>query len=183
MLLFSVASPVMADPSDTVRVWVSYRDGGKSEVFKALSSSSTKIHYDFPDLGAYVVSLPAAALNGILNNPWVIEVEEDAERYPISDMAGHVTEEALAVVDQLGQTVPYGIDMVQARDVWDFDRDGVVDDGAPTGATRTLCIIDSGYYEDHEDLPYAVGGVSQVDDAWDRDGFGHGLACWRHDRG
>jgi len=30
MLLFSVASPVMADPSDTVRVWVSYREGGKS---------------------------------------------------------------------------------------------------------------------------------------------------------
>jgi serine protease len=174
MLLFSVASPVMADPSDTVRVWVSYRDGGKSEVFKALSSSSTKIHYDFPELGAYVVSLPAAALNGILNNPWVIEVEEDAERYPISDMAGQVTKEALDVVDALGQTVPYGIDMVQARDVWDVNRDGVVDTGAPTGANRTLCIIDSGYYQDHEDLPNAIGGYSQVDDNWARDGFGHG---------
>lgn len=174
MLLFSVASPVMADPSDTVRVWVSYRDGGKSEVFKALSSSSTKIHYDFPELGAYVVSLPAAALNGILNNPWVIEVEEDAERYPISEMAGQVTKEALDVVDALGQTVPYGIDMVQARDVWDVDRDGAVDGGAPTGAGRTLCIIDSGYYQDHVDLPNAVGGYSQVDDNWARDGFGHG---------
>ena len=174
MLLFSVASPVTADPSDTVRVWVSYRDGGKSEVLKALSSNSTKIHYDFPELGAYVVSLPAAALNGILNNPWVIEVEEDAERYPISAMEGHVTEAALDVVDDLGQTVPYGIDMVQARDVWDVDRDGVVDAGAPTGATRTLCIIDSGYYQDHEDLPNADGGYSQVDDNWARDGFGHG---------
>ncbi len=178
MLLFSVASPVMADPSDTVRVWVSYREGGKSEVFKALSSSSTKIHYDFPELGAYVVSLPAAALNGILNNPWVIDVEEDAERYPISAMEGVVTEEALAVVDQLGQTVPYGIDMVQARDVWDVNRDGVVDAGAPTGAARTLCIIDSGYYQDHEDLPNATkGGYSQVDadsTKWSTDGFGHG---------
>ncbi len=174
MLLFSVASPVMADPSDTVRVWVSYRDGGKSEVFKALSSSSSQIHYDFPELGAYVVSLPAAALNGILNNPWVIEVEEDAERYPISAMEGHVTEAALDVVDELGQIVPYGIDMVQARDVWDVDRDGVVDAGAPTGANRTLCIIDSGYYQDHEDLPNAGGGYSQVDDNWARDGFGHG---------
>jgi len=174
MLLFSVASPVMADPSDTVRVWVSYRDGGKSEVFKALSSSSSQIHYDFPELGAYVVSLPAAALNGILNDPWVIEVEEDAERYPISAMEGHVTEAALDVVDALGQTVPYGIDMVQARDVWDVDRDGAVDEGAPTGANRTLCIIDSGYYQDHEDLPNAVGGYSQVDEAWWRDGFGHG---------
>lgn len=174
MLLFSVASPVMADPADTVRVWVSYRDGGKSEVFKVLTSSSTKIHYDFPELGAYVVSLPAAALNGILNNPWVIDVEEDAERYPVSAMEGVVTEEALAVVDQLGQTVPYGIDMVQARDVWDVDRDGDVDTGAPTGATRTLCIIDSGYYQGHEDLPDADGGYSQVGGYWYTDGFGHG---------
>ncbi len=168
----------MADPADTVRVWVSYRDGGKSEVYKVLSSSSTKIHYDFPELGAYVVSLPAAALNGILNNPWVIEVEEDAERYPISAMEGHVTEAALDVVDALGQTVPYGIDMVQARDVWDVDRNGAVDTGAPTGANRTLCIIDSGYYQDHEDLPNATkGGYSQVDadsTKWSTDGFGHG---------
>lgn len=174
MLLFSVASPVKADPADTVRVWVNYREGGKSEVLKVLNSNSTKIHYDFPELEAYVVTLPRAALNGILNNPWVVDVEEDAERYPISDMASQVTKEALDVVDALGQTVPYGIDMVQARDVWDADRNGVVDADAPTGANRTVCIIDSGYYQDHEDLPNADGGYSQVDDNWARDGFGHG---------
>ena len=174
LLLSVIASPVKADPAETVRVWVAYRDGGKSEVFKALNSNGSKIHFDFPELSAYVVSLPAAALNGILNNPWVIDVEEDAERYPISEMAGQVTKEALDVVDQNGQTVPYGIDMVQARDVWDVNRDGFVDDGAPTGANRTLCIIDSGYYQDHEDLPNAIGGYSQVDDNWARDGFGHG---------
>jgi len=174
ILLSMIASPVKADPADTVRVWVSYREGGKSEVLKVLTSSNSKIHYDFPELGAYVVTLPAAALNGILNNPFVIDVEEDAERYPISEMASHLTEEALSVVDQLGQTVPYGIDMVQARDVWDADRNGVVDNGVPTGANRTLCIIDSGYYQDHEDLPNAIGGYSQVDDNWARDGFGHG---------
>lgn len=174
MLLFSIASPVKADPADTVRVWVSYREGGKSEVLKVLNSNNSKIHYDFPELGAYVVSFPRAALNGILNNPFVIDVEEDAERYPISDMAGQVTKEALDVVDPNGQVVPYGIDMVQARDVWDVNRDGTVDAGAPTGATRTLCIIDSGYYQDHLDLPNADGGYSQVDDNWARDGFGHG---------
>ena len=139
-----------------------------------LNSNNSKIHYDFPELGAYVVSFPRAALNGILNNPFVIDVEEDAERYPISDMAGQVTKEALDVVDPNGQVVPYGIDMVQARDVWDVNRDGAVDAGAPTGATRTLCIIDSGYYQDHLDLPNADGGYSQVDDNWARDGFGHG---------
>ena len=141
---------------------------------KVLNSNNSKIHYDFPELGAYVVSFPRAALNGILNNPFVIDVEEDAERYPISDMAGQVTKEALDVVDPNGQVVPYGIDMVQARDVWEVNRDGAVDAGAPTGATRTLCIIDSGYYQDHLDLPNADGGYSQVDDNWARDGFGHG---------
>jgi len=174
MLLFSIASPVKADPADTVRVWVTYREGGKAEVFKALNASSNKIHYDFPELGAYVVSLPTAALNGILNNPFVIGVEEDAERYPISDMAGQVTSQALEVVDPNGQVVPYGIDMVQARDVWDVNRDGTVDSDVPTGANRILCIIDSGYFQDHEDLPNAIGGYSQVDNDWSRDGFGHG---------
>jgi len=174
MLLFSVASPVKADPADTVRVWVNYREGGKSEVLKVLNSNSSQIHYDFPELEAYVVTLPRAALNGILNNPWVVDVEEDAERYPISDMASQVTKEALDLINENGQTVPYGIDMVQARDVWDADGDGDVDTGAPTGANRTVCIIDSGYYQGHEDLPDAVGGYSQVDDDWARDGFGHG---------
>ncbi len=45
---------------------------------------------------------------------------------------------------QLPSDVPYGIDMVQARDVWDVDRDGVVDVGAPTGDGIKVCIIDSG---------------------------------------
>jgi subtilisin family serine protease len=174
MLLFSITSPTKADPAETVRIWVTYKEGAGAEVLKSINSTGAKVHFDFPELGAYVVSMPKAALNGILNNPFVIGVEEDAERYPISDMAGVVTSEALDTIDQLGQTVPYGIDMVQARDVWDVDRDGVVDDGAPTGANRTLCIIDSGYYQDHEDLPNAEGGYSQVDDNWARDGFGHG---------
>lgn len=123
MLLFSIASPTMADPGETVRIWVSYKEGAGVDVLKSINSIGAKVHFDFPELGAYVVSMPKAALNGILNNPFVIGVEEDAERYPISDMAGVVTSEALATLDQEGQSVPYGIDMVQARDVWDVNRD------------------------------------------------------------
>ncbi|MEL7626389.1 MAG: S8 family serine peptidase [Anaerolineaceae bacterium] len=174
MLLFSITSPTMADPGETVRVWVNYKEGTGADVLKSINSIGAKVHYDFPELGAYVVSMPKAALNGLLNNPFVIGVEEDAERYPISEMAGMVTSEAMNTIDQLGQTVPYGIDMVQARDVWDVNRDGAVDSGAPTGTNRTLCIIDSGYYQAHEDLPNATGGYSQVDNDWSRDGYGHG---------
>ena len=174
MMLFSITSPTMADPGETVRIWVTYKDNAGVDVLNAIKASGAKVHFDFPELGAYVVSMPKAALNGILNNPFVIDVEEDAERYPIGDLASVVTSEALATLDQQGQAVPYGIDMVQARDVWDVNRDGLVDADAPTGANRTICIIDSGYYQDHEDLPNAIGGYSQVDNSWSRDGFGHG---------
>ena len=173
-LLFSSAAPVAAQPEQTARVWVTYQDGKGADVLKTLTSRSAKIIYDFPELGAYVVSMPAASLNGVLNNPFVLDVEEDALRYPIQDEAAQVAAAALEVVDPDGDTVPYGIDLVQARDVWDANRDGAVDAGAPTGANRTVCIIDSGYYQDHDDLPAAIGGFSQVDDNWARDGFGHG---------
>ena len=64
--------------------------------------------------------------------------------------------------------------MVQARDVWDANRDGSIDVGAPTGDNRTICIIDSGFYTDHEDL--AGINVSGYDGnlPWDVDHSGHG---------
>ncbi len=74
----------------------------------------------------------------------------------------------------MGQVVPWGIDAVQAREVWDADYDAVVDDGAPDGSGITVCIIDSGYYAGHEDLMDSVTGLSQVDDDYTRDGGGHG---------
>ena len=173
-LLLVAVSPVAAFPAETVRVWVSYHNGKAGEVLKTLNENKANVIYDFPDLGAFVVELPSPALSGITKNPFVIDIEEDAERYPMEAMSSQVNAEALNTIDPNGQIVPYGIDMVQARDVWDANRDGTVDAGAPTGSTRTLCIIDTGYYQDHEDLPNAVGGYSQVDDNWARDGFGHG---------
>ncbi len=173
-LLLVAVSPVIATPEETIRIWVSYQGGKGTEVLKTLNENKANILYDFPDLEAFVVELPSAALSGITKNPFVVGIEEDAERYPIEAMSSLVTAQALNAIDNNGQTIPYGIDMVQARDVWDANRDGTIDTGSPTGANRTLCIIDTGYYQDHEDLPNALGGYSQVDDNWARDGFGHG---------
>jgi subtilisin family serine protease len=84
-------------------------------------------------------------------------VEEDAIRYP----AGETYPE-----------VPYGIDMVQARDVWDSDRNGEVDLGAPTGKGIKVCIIDSGLWTGHEDfLNVPKSGYSTN---WSTDTCGHG---------
>jgi len=176
VLTFTASSfaPVTATPKDTVRVWVSYKPGQSATVHQALTNARANFHYDFPELESYVVTLPTAALNGIVNNPFVVLVEEDPERYPIAASPSAVAAAALDSVDANGQVVPWGIDAVQARDVWDADRDGAIDGGAPTGAGRTVCIIDTGYYQAHTDLPNALGGFSQVDNDWARDGYGHG---------
>ncbi len=172
--LVSSVEPALATPKDTVRVWVSYKPGQREKVGQALGNTNAKFHYDFPELESYVVTLPANALNGIINNPFVVSVEEDPERYPYNASPSTLASAALDAIDANGQIVPWGIDAVQARDVWDVNRDGTVDSGAPTGANRTVCIIDTGYYQAHNDLPDAIGGYSLVDDDWSRDGYGHG---------
>ena len=79
----TAATPATAAPKEAVRVWVSYHSGHKADVGQALKHANASIHYDFPELEAYVVSMPAAALNGIRRNPFVLDIEEDAKRYPI----------------------------------------------------------------------------------------------------
>ncbi|HUP46277.1 MAG TPA: S8 family serine peptidase [Thermoanaerobaculia bacterium] len=81
--------------------------------------------YEFADLGVIAARLPEAALASLRHNPNVEYVEDD----PIRQM--------------LAQTTPYGIPMVQA--------DLVAFDGANSGSCK-VCIIDSGYYTQHEDL-------------------------------
>lgn len=174
-VLLVTVIPVSAAPKDAVRVWVSYQSDRKAEVFQALNNAKAAFHYDFPELEAYVVTLPEAALNGIMRNPHVTDVEVDPERYPIEPVQSAPNAIFADTVDATGQQiVPWGIDAVQARDVWDVNRDAVVDDGAPTGAGITVCIIDTGYYAGHEDLKDEASGMSQVDGDWSTDGAGHG---------
>jgi len=158
-LILVLATPMTAQTAaqeGRVRVWVEYQPGTAGQVEAALNSSHAEFHYRFEDMNAFVVSFPEAALAGISRNPNVVMIEEDAERYLDS------------------QEVPYGIDMVQARDVWDADGDGAVDDGAPTGAGMLVCIIDSGLYTEHEDLQAinVIGGYPEGE--YNRDACGHG---------
>ncbi|MCB2202367.1 S8 family serine peptidase [bacterium] len=176
MLIITV-TPVAAAQKDTVRVWVSYQSERKAEVFQALDKAKASVHYDFPELGAYVVSMPSQALNGLRNNPIIVDIEEDPARYPIDPIKVALEPGPDDVYDANGQIVPWGIDAVQARDIWDSDLDGSIDAEAPTGEGITVCIIDTGYYAGHEDLKdegAGVTGFSQVDDNWARDGYGHG---------
>jgi serine protease len=172
--LTASVTPVAGSKEDTIRVWVTYKSGRQAEVRESLNRQNAQFHYDFPQLEAYVITLPESALNGILRNPFVESVEADPARYPIQPVKTEPQATYTDTQDISGQTIPWGIDAVQARDVWDDNRDAVLDPGAPTGAGVTVCIIDTGYYAAHEDLKDGSTGMSQVDGDYETDGAGHG---------
>jgi serine protease len=132
------------------RVWVKFKPGSAGKAKSALLSAGAQIHYRFDDLEAFAVSVPEAALKGLQKNPNIEYIEEDVKRYPSA------------------QTVPYGIDKVQAPLVWS-------DATNPTGAGIKVCVIDSGVNPDHEDLMSSnISGSGDASLPWNVDGCGHG---------
>ncbi len=188
VFVIAIVGAVHAAGGSQTRVWVEFRPGARAAAAQALQAAGAEFHYSFDRIHAFVVTVPQAALEGLQRNPNIVAIEEDVPRYRLSAPAAGA---AAPTTASSGQTVPYGVDMVQARDVWDADRDGVVDTGAPTGAGITVCIIDTGLYTGHEDFVGVdiLGGYSQVGDPWYEDGAGHGthvagtIAAANNDRG
>lgn len=168
--MFASTNAAATPEGPGLRLFVQYAPAGRANVWAQLKANGAVFHYDFAELDTFVVNVPAAAYQKLSLNPNIVLMEEDAERYPIEVMPSR----AAAPLAAVGQTVPYGIDMVQARDVWDADRNGVVDAGAPTAANRKVCIIDSGFYTSHEDLQGVNVAGYNGNLPWATDGFGHG---------
>ncbi len=167
--LFASSNALANPESANLRIFVQYARGERASVERALVANGAEFHYDFSDLNTFSVTIPAEAFDRLRRNPNIALMEDDVERYPISILASNAAETITA-----GQTVPYGVDMVQARDVWDADRNNIVDAGAPTGSNRKICIIDSGFYTAHEDLQGVNVTGYNGNLPWGTDGFGHG---------
>jgi serine protease len=150
LVLLIASSPVAQQDG---RYMIKFKDfRGAAAMVRA--AGGAPIH-EFAALRVVAARLPQQSLEALRRNPNVEYIENDQVRAP------------------LAQTTPYGVDMVQARDVWDANRDGVIDAGAPTGAGRLVCVIDSGLYTGHEDFAgvHVTGGYPA---GWDTDGCGHG---------
>jgi subtilisin family serine protease len=150
LLAASAAGAQGAGPSPDGRYMVKFRDFNGAA--QAVAAAGGQVVQELGPQKAVAAYLPEQALNGLRNNPNVEYVEVDPRRY------------------LMGQTTPYGIGMVQATD------------SAFPGAGQsnvTVCIIDSGYYEAHEDLPKSASGrVSGTNVSgtgnWNQDSCGHG---------
>lgn len=122
--VLATASFGQAAPSQN-RVYVQFQPGAKAAARAAVNAAGGRIHHEFDSLDALAVTVPAVALNGLTRNPNVVLIEEDPTR------------------ELFAQTVPYGIEMVQAP--------LAVAAGA-TGAGVKVGVIDSGVYAAHADF-------------------------------
>ncbi len=147
-LTLSMSCAAFAGPPDSNRVVVKYKAGAAAPVEAALRGAGGKVHLRLDKQGAFAVTLPPQALQGLRNRADIEYIEVDAPRYP------------------LGQVVPYGINTVQAPQTVSVGADG-------TG--MKVCVIDSGIKADHEDFAgISMAGYASSGQTWNTDTCGHG---------
>jgi subtilisin family serine protease len=138
--------------TDTTRVIVAFKPGAASAGRAAVAAARGSVKHQIHGMDAIAIEVPTQALAGLARNPNVDYIEEDEKRYPLGG-ATPTTGTPYAT----GQLMPYGIQMVQADQLT-----------TASAASRTICIIDSGYDGTHEDLPHGVNVTGT-----DVDGTGH----------
>ncbi|SFC64878.1 S8 family serine peptidase [Massilia yuzhufengensis] len=128
---------VQAAAPDTKRVIVAFKPGVAAAMKSSVAGlAKGSIKHEIFGTNSVAMEVSAAALKGLENNPNVEFIEEDAIRYPLA-----LTSPSTGTPYAAGQLVPYGIKMVQADQLSDA-----------AAANRKICIIDSGYDRNHEDL-------------------------------
>jgi len=155
-----LAGVTRAHAADESRVYVEFRPGQKNAATGLIRQAGGRVHFEFDSLNAVATTVPEAALAGLRNNPNVVQVEVDPPRY-------------LFGCSLPTETIPYGLDAVQATDVWDSNpADGAFDTGAPRGSGIKVGIIDSGVFTGHTD--FSGVPMSGYPAGWNTDRNGHG---------
>lgn len=149
-LLLSTAS-LFAAP-DSRRYMIEFHDFNGAAA--AVRAAGGEIVHEFPEMRVVAARLPEAAVRGLENSPKVKLIAPESPRVPMALWNDTTVN---------GETVPFGISMVQADRV------------AVGGAMPRVCIIDSGYRLTHVDLPKSpnVSGYNGTL-PWNEDGDGHG---------
>ena len=131
IIAFVVGLPALAAAQDT-RYIVKFRAGRGPAGHAALRTAGAQVVLALDPQEAAAVRIPEAALNGLSRNPNIEYIEPDVLREPYATWSN---------TSVGGEVLPYGIQMVQADKI-----------SAPNAGAVTLCIIDSGYSQQHSDL-------------------------------
>jgi serine protease len=158
-IALAVALPVAVFAEDD-RYIVKFNAGRSAGGRAAVQAAGGQVLLNLGPQEAVAARIPAQAIAGLEHNPNIEYIEVDAIREPYALWNDTVV---------AGETVPYGIQMVQANLI-----------SAPTAGNRKVCIIDSGYSQQHLDLKDAATGdvTANTTDTgsgtWDQDSCGHG---------
>jgi subtilisin family serine protease len=143
------------------RVVVRYKSSGGKVAL--LQDQERKIYHDFDEDNVIVLDLDDDEIEQMSLNEDIEAVEHD---YRYEEMGHFVRELNEAEARKLGETVPYGITMVQANQV-------------SFGSTSVkVCLADTGVIH-HPDLPRNMAGADRTSSSgsaiyWDGDKRGHG---------
>ena len=151
-----LATPAWALAGD--RYIVKFAEGRSAFGLAAAHAAGARVVLDLQPQNAIAAHLSPQAVEALSRNPNIEYVEEDVVREPLA------ANRTLAS----GEVLPYGVQMVQADLVTTSNAGG-----------KKICIIDSGYSQQHEDLRDASdGSITGTTDAasgsWDKDSCGHG---------
>ena len=148
-------SPEKGSPPDgLVKVLIGFKEKPGAAQQAMVRGVGGKIKYTYHIVDAIAASIPEKAIVALQNNPNVTHVELDGEVFAI------------------GETLPWGVDRIDAEEVWT---------GNNMGQDVKVAIIDSGIDNDHLDLIVKSGEnfvsipswKTPDPDKWDDD-YGHG---------
>ena len=144
------ASAAPASPSG--RFLVQFSPGGQAQGVASLKQAGAEVVLNVSHSRIVAVSMPAGSVASLRTRPGINFVEPDPVRHLMSDQ-----------IDPNAQITPYGVTMTQADQVHPDNP-----------SNKTVCIIDTGYYLGHEDLPSTNVSGTSLAGPWGEDDWGHG---------
>jgi serine protease len=140
------ASAYSADAS--VRVLVGFKGSSGAEARQLIRSVGGKILYDYDLIPAIAADVPAQEAKELEKNAAVSYVEEEQHRTP----TGHIIPGQLWTGTP--EILPWGVDRIDADEVWDPDGNLVVNGGTSAGQGVEVAVLDTGLdtTPEHPDL-------------------------------
>ncbi|EPX59963.1 alkaline protease [Cystobacter fuscus DSM 2262] len=152
-------------------------------------SLGARVKRHWPTLDAMALSLTPEAQARLAKDPDVLSIEPDHEVFALGNVSTWTRPMAAssATPRLQGGGIPseytQALRMTQANEVWDPNNQGSLQEGAPTGSGRIVCVVDSGMDLQHPELQAVYAGgrdfVDDDDEPEDKDaqgvwGGGHG---------